>query len=61
MEHGLDLIIVDYLQLITVGDGGNNQKNRVQEVSEITGDLKALAKELSGYWNHRPDAACRVR
>ena len=32
MEHGLDLIIVDYLQLITVGDG-NGQKNRVQEVS----------------------------
>ena len=46
MEQGLDLIIVDYLQLITVGDG-NAQKNRVQEVSEITGALKALAKELS--------------
>ena len=45
-EHGLDLIIVDYLQLVTVGEG-NNQKNRVQEVSEITGGLKALAKELS--------------
>jgi len=46
MEHGLDLIIVDYLQLITVGEG-NGQKNRVQEVSEITGGLKALAKELN--------------
>ena len=46
MEHGLDLIIVDYLQLITVGEG-NGQKNRVHEVSEITGGLKALAKELS--------------
>jgi replicative DNA helicase len=46
MEHGLDLIIVDYLQLVTVGEG-NGQKNRVQEVSEITGGLKALAKELS--------------
>ncbi|GAD58433.1 replicative DNA helicase [Brevundimonas sp. BAL450] len=46
MEHGLDLIVVDYLQLITVGEG-NGQKNRVQEVSEITGGLKALAKELS--------------
>ena len=45
MEHGLDLIVVDYLQLITTGD--NSQKNRVQEVSEITGGLKALAKELS--------------
>ena len=46
MEHGLDLIIVDYLQLVTTGDSGG-QKNRVQEVSEITGGLKALAKELS--------------
>jgi replicative DNA helicase len=44
-EQGLDLIIVDYLQLITTGD--NSQKNRVQEVSEITGGLKALAKELN--------------
>ncbi len=46
MEQGLDLIIVDYLQLITTGDM-NGQKNRVQEVSEITGGLKALAKELN--------------
>lgn len=46
MDHGLDLIIVDYLQLVTTGEG-NSQKNRVQEVSEITGGLKALAKELS--------------
>jgi replicative DNA helicase len=45
-EQGLDLIIVDYLQLVTVGEG-NGQKNRVQEVSEITGGLKALAKELN--------------
>ena len=45
MEHGLDLIVVDYLQLVTVGEGGG--KNRVQEVSEITGGLKALAKELN--------------
>jgi len=42
---GLDLIIVDYLQLITTGDG-KGQRNRTQEVSEITGALKALAKEL---------------
>ncbi|MGI4818530.1 MAG: replicative DNA helicase [Janthinobacterium lividum] len=45
MEHGLDLIVVDYLQLVTVGESGG--KNRVQEVSEITGGLKALAKELN--------------
>ncbi|MDZ4362955.1 replicative DNA helicase [Brevundimonas sp.] len=44
-EQGLDLIVVDYLQLITTGES-NSQKNRVQEVSEITGGLKALAKDL---------------
>jgi replicative DNA helicase len=42
---GLDLIIVDYLQLITTGAGGPD--NRVQEVSMITQGLKALAKELN--------------
>jgi replicative DNA helicase len=41
---GLDLVIVDYLQLITTGAGGPD--NRVQEVSMITQGLKALAKEL---------------
>ncbi|MGE5502399.1 MAG: replicative DNA helicase [Ignavibacteriales bacterium] len=43
---GLDLIVVDYLQLVTGGDGKGNE-NRVQEVSMITQGLKALAKELS--------------
>lgn len=44
-KSGLDLIVVDYLQLITTdaGKGGN----RVQEVSAITAALKALAKELN--------------
>ena len=42
---GLDLLIVDYLQLITGGDGRSD--NRVQEVSMITQSLKSLAKELS--------------
>jgi replicative DNA helicase len=42
---GLDLIVVDYLQLVTGGSGGPD--NRVQEVSMITQGLKALAKELS--------------
>jgi replicative DNA helicase len=42
---GLDLVIVDYLQLVTTGAGG--PENRVQEVSMITQGLKALAKELS--------------
>jgi replicative DNA helicase len=43
--HGLDLIVVDYLQLVTVEGAGIN--NRVQEVSAITMGLKALAKELN--------------
>ncbi|ACG77954.1 replicative DNA helicase [Phenylobacterium zucineum HLK1] len=42
---GLDLIIVDYLQLVTTGSGGPD--NRVQEVSMITQGMKALAKELN--------------
>jgi replicative DNA helicase len=44
-QHGLDLIVVDYLQLIT-GDSNRSNDNRVQEVSMITQGLKALAKEL---------------
>jgi len=44
-QAGLDLIVVDYLQLVTMGDGNRND-NRVQEVSMITQGLKALAKEL---------------
>jgi replicative DNA helicase len=42
---GLDLLIVDYLQLLT-GSKGARGDNRVQEVSEITVGLKGLAKEL---------------
>ncbi|MDZ4762737.1 MAG: DnaB-like helicase C-terminal domain-containing protein, partial [Alphaproteobacteria bacterium] len=44
--HGLDLLIIDYLQLIT-STGGNRNDGRVQEVSMITKSLKALAKELA--------------
>jgi len=43
---GLDLIVVDYLQLVTA-NAYRGDRNRVQEVSEITQGLKALAKELS--------------
>jgi replicative DNA helicase len=43
---GLDLLVVDYLQLVTANDTGRND-NRVQEVTQITQGLKALAKELS--------------
>jgi len=42
-EVGLDLVIVDYIQLIT---GGGFQDNRVQQMSEISRSLKALAREL---------------
>jgi replicative DNA helicase len=45
-SSGLDLIVVDYLQLVTGSDLKTND-NRVQEVSQITQGLKALAKELS--------------
>ena len=45
-QHGLDLIVVDYLQLVTTGGSSRRSENRVQEVSEITQGLKALAKEL---------------
>lgn len=42
VEHGLSLLVVDYLQLIH----GRNLENRVQEVSEISQSLKNLAREL---------------
>jgi replicative DNA helicase len=45
MEHGLDLIIIDYLQLMTTGNA-NFQTNRVNEISEISRSLKALGREL---------------
>jgi replicative DNA helicase len=43
--HGLDLIIVDYLQLMAA-QSGRRYENRTQEVSAISRGLKALAKEL---------------
>ena len=42
-EHGLDLVIVDYIQLMQVG---GSTENRATEISEISRSLKALAKEL---------------
>ena len=42
-EHGLDLILVDYLQLVH----GSRSDNRVQEISYITRSLKQLARELN--------------
>jgi replicative DNA helicase len=43
-EHGLDLVVVDYLQLMQVP---GTKENRATEISEISRGLKALAKELS--------------
>ena len=43
-EHGLKMIVIDYLQLIT--SSSKNRENRQQEVSEISRTLKALAREL---------------
>jgi replicative DNA helicase len=43
---GLNLIVVDYIQLMRAPNSNNRGDNRVQEVSEITQGLKALAKEL---------------
>ena len=45
-EHGLDLIVIDYLQLMQ-GRPGKNGDNRQQEISEISRSLKALARELN--------------
>jgi replicative DNA helicase len=46
-EHGVDMIIVDYLQLMQSDMGGKRNENRVQEVSEISRSLKGLARELN--------------
>ena len=43
-RFGLDCVVVDYLQLVT---GSSRTDNRVQEISEVTQALKALAKELN--------------
>jgi replicative DNA helicase len=43
-QNGLDLVIIDYLQLMQVA---GNSENRTTEISEITRSLKAMAKELS--------------
>src|SRR4249920_1932062 len=45
-QKGLDLVVIDYIQLLQ-GSGKRGNDNRVQEVTEITTSLKALAKELN--------------
>jgi replicative DNA helicase len=45
-QRGLDLIVIDYIQLMQ-GSSARASQNRVQEITEITTGLKALAKELA--------------
>ena len=45
LEYGLDLVMIDYLQLMT--GSAKNGDNRQQEISEISRSLKALARELN--------------
>ena len=45
-EFGLDLIVIDYLQLMQGGRSRLSEQNRQQEISEISRSLKALAREM---------------
>ncbi|WP_273754381.1 MULTISPECIES: replicative DNA helicase [unclassified Bartonella] len=45
-QHGLDVLFIDYIQLMT-SSSKRSSENRVQEITEITTGLKALAKELN--------------
>ena len=45
-QHGLDVLVIDYVQLMT-GVSKRASENRVQEITEITTGLKSLAKELN--------------
>ncbi len=46
-QHGIKIIIIDYLQLMTAGTSQKSGGNREQEISTISRNLKALAKELN--------------
>jgi replicative DNA helicase len=46
-QHDIQLLIVDYLQLMTAGSDGNKGGNREQEISTISRSLKSIAKELN--------------
>lgn len=46
-QYGLGLIVIDYLQLIEAGGSKRGSDNRVQEISDISRGLKAIAKELN--------------
>jgi replicative DNA helicase len=46
-KHNMGILFVDYLQLLRATNSSNKDQNRVQEISEITQGLKAIAKELN--------------
>lgn len=46
LTHGLDFVVVDYMQLIN-GSSGGREGNRAQEVSEISRQMKAMARDLN--------------
>jgi replicative DNA helicase len=46
-QHNVELIIIDYLQLMTTGGEGNRSGNREQEISNISRSIKSIAKELN--------------
>ncbi|HSD13039.1 MAG TPA: DnaB-like helicase C-terminal domain-containing protein, partial [Flavobacterium sp.] len=46
-QYGIKMIVIDYLQLMTAGGNGKGGGNREQEISTISRNLKALAKELN--------------
>jgi replicative DNA helicase len=56
-EHGLDMVVVDYLQLMQVA---GNKENRATEISEISRGLKALAKELAFRSSRSRSSTARV-
>lgn len=47
MEHGLGMVVIDYLQLMEARSKGGGSDGRVQEVAEITRALKGIARELN--------------
>lgn len=46
VEHGLDLVVLDYVQLMQGRSGSSNSDNRQQEISEISRNLKLIAREF---------------
>ena len=46
-EHSIDLVVIDYIQLLSAGGGPRKLENRQQEVSDISREIKAVAVELN--------------